>query len=161
MGRTGDLFAFMHGSVKPDILVTGKALTSGYIPGSAVLMDRKTADAVDGLTLHGHTHSAYPLMCAAASATLGIIREENLCANTRNIGEFLLDELRLLQEQYEPIGDVRGVGLLIGIEIVKNRETRKPDHTLAEQIYANLRNEGVITEIESSHRLGSLKKIIT
>lgn len=155
MGRTGKLFAFMHGPVRPDILVIGKALTGGYIPGSAVLMDRKTADAIDDLTLHGHTHSAYPLMCAAASATLEIIRDEDLCVNARNIGNFMLDELRLLQEQYEPLGDVRGIGLLIGLEIVKNRESRKPDHTLAEQIYTNLRNEGVITELESSPRLGS------
>ncbi len=155
IGRTGTMFAYEHWGIYPDILVAGKALTGGYIPGSAVLMKKDIAESMDKLTLHGHTHSAYPLMCASVLANLKIIEQEKLCDNAHIVGKLLHTRLLGLKSISDKIGDVRGIGLLQGIEIVYGNGSKKADFIFAEKLYRNLLKAGVITELESSNRLES------
>lgn len=152
-GQTGSMFACEHWGVVPDILVTGKALTGGYIPGSVVIARRDIGEAADVLTLHGHTHSCYPLMCASAQKNIEIIRRDGLCESAASTGNYLIKELRRLQDRFEVIGDVRGMGLLAGFELVKNRETKEADFELGHQLFEAMLAKGLITELESRKNL--------
>ena len=154
-GRTGKWFACEHFDVVPDILVTGKALTGGYIPGSAVIMRTDIGEKLDELTLHGHTHSNYPLMCASALKNLEIIRHRRLVENSQEVGEYLHQKLMTLKEEFEPVGDVRGLGLLQGIEIVKDRETKQADYKLGEALFQKMLKDGLVTELESRENLNN------
>ena len=133
----------------------GKALTGGYIPGSAVLMGKDIADRMEETILHGHTHSAYPLMCAAAVATLRIVQEEGLSENAKRVGGRILSRLRSVADRSPYVGDVRGQGLLIGVELVKDKGSRAPNHPHAILLQRRLLAAGLVTELESSERLGS------
>lgn len=152
-GQTGTMFACQYEGVEPDILVSGKALTSGYVPGSVVMMRREIAEKMDVLTLHGHTHSFYPGICAAALKNIEIIERENLVENARAVGEYLHGKLKGLMEKYEEIGDVRGRGLLQGFELVKDRETREANYELGQEVFQNMLKNGLITELESRKNL--------
>ena len=152
-GQTGSMFACQQWDVEPDILVTGKALTGGYIPGSAVIARREIGEAADALTLHGHTHSCYPLMCASAQKNIEIILRDGLCERAASVGGYLINELRRLQNRFEAIGDVRGMGLLVGFELVKNRETKEADFALGQKLFDTMLGKGLITELESRKNL--------
>jgi len=123
-GRTGEWFGLQHWGVEPDILVLGKGMTSGYFPLAAVLNRAElTADLdADGF-VHGYTFSGHPVACAAAMANLDILEREQLPSNARRQGERLT---RLLTEGLADcsiLGDVRGRGLLMSIELVRDRTT--------------------------------------
>lgn len=153
IGQTGKMFACEHTGVTPDILVTGKALTGGYVPGSAVLVTPKIAEVMDKLTLHGHTHSFYPGMCAAALKNLELIARENLVAAAAEVGAYLNQRLKQLQENYPVIGDVRGLGLLQGIEIIKTDGSKSADFALAQRLFDSFLDNGLLTELESRSNL--------
>lgn len=153
IGQTGRMFACEHTGVTPDILVTGKALTGGYVPGSAVLVKPEIAEVMDKLTLHGHTHSFYPGMCAAALKNLEIIARENLVAAAAETGAYLGQRLNELKEKYPVIGDVRGLGLLQGIEIVKPAGNKSADFALAKRLFEKFLENGLLTELESRSNL--------
>ena len=152
-GQTGSMFACEHWGVTPDILVTGKALTGGYLPGSVVIARRKIGEAADALTLHGHTHSCYPLMCASASKNIEIIQREGLCEKAANVGRYLIEQLLRLQNQFDVIGDVRGMGFLAGFELVKDRTSKKANFELGQQMFNRMLSKGLITELESRKNL--------
>ena len=152
-GQTGSMFACQQWDVVPDILVTGKALTGGYIPGSVVIARRDIGEAADKLTLHGHTHSCYPLMCASAQKNIEIILRDGLCERSASVGGYLISELRRLQNRFEAIGDVRGLGLLAGFELVKDRKTKEADYELGEKLFKTMLVKGLITELESRKNL--------
>lgn len=155
IGRTGTMFACEHWGVTPDILVIGKALTGGYVPGSAVIVRQDIGAALDKLVLHGHTHSGYPLMCAAARKNLEIIQRDHLCDHVRDVGEYLMKRLRELRDEFPVIGDIRGIGLLQGIEIVKDRDTKEPDHALGLALFKDFLSKGLVTELESRANLNN------
>lgn len=148
-GQTGKMFACEHTGVTPDILVTGKALTSGYIPGSCVIMRNDIGEAMDKLTLHGHTHSFYPGICAAALKNIEIIAREKLVENALEVGEYLNQGLKELMTKYDVIGDVRGLGLLQGFELVKDRESKEAHYELGSLLFQKMLENGLITELES------------
>jgi len=152
-GQTGKMFACEHSGVTPDILVTGKALTSGYIPGSAVLMREEIGKKLDPLTLHGHTHSFYPGICAAALKNLEIIARENLVENAAAVGDYLNQGLQGLMDKYQEIGDVRGQGLLQGFELVRNRQSRDAHFELGQALFSKMLDNGLVTELESRKNL--------
>ena len=152
-GQTGKMFALEHSGVTPDILVTGKALTSGYIPGSAVMVRRDIGEKMDTMVLHGHTHSCYPGMCAAASKSIEIILRDNLVDNAAMVGSYLLNRLSGLKNKYAAVGDVRGEGLLLGIEIVETPEGKHADHNFAQRLYQRMLANGLVTELESRKNL--------
>ena len=152
-GQTGSMFACEQWGVVPDILVSGKALTGGYIPGSVVIARRDIGEAADELTLHGHTHSCYPLMCAAAQKNIEIILRDGLCENAASSGNYLLEGLRSLQDRFSAIGDVRGRGLLVGFELVKDRTSKEADFELGQRLFEAMLSKGLITELESRKNL--------
>ena len=132
VGRTGAYFACEHYGVQPDIITSSKGLTGGYVPlGAAVasqrIMDVLIADGgADQAKVAGHTYSAHPTACAAGLAVLEAIDREGLVANARVQGEFVLSEFERFAKVTEHVGDVRGKGFLIGIELVADVETREP-----------------------------------
>lgn len=151
IGQTGTMFAYQYEDVTPDILVTGKGLTSGYVPGSAVLCKKEIGEAMSQISLHGHTHSCYPLTCKSALKNLEIIEREKLIENSQTTGAYLHEKLLKLQEKYEVIRDVRGRGLLQGLEIEGTKD--KDKYILGQELYEKMLHGGLITELESRKNL--------
>jgi 4-aminobutyrate aminotransferase len=130
VGRTGKMWACEHEDVEPDILLTAKGLGSGMPIGALVAKESISTWETGS---HGSTYGGNPVCCAAALATLDLVESE-LMANAAAMGERLLAGLRRLQEKYACIGDVRGVGLMIGVEFVKDRATREPAPELLDNL---------------------------
>lgn len=126
-GRTGKMFACDHWGVVPDIMVTAKGLNSGYVPLGAMTVRQPIAD---WLRAHkfpgGQTYAGHPLACASAIASLEAFEEEGIVANAASRGEYLMAALRNLEDKHPSIGEIRGKGLFIGMELVRNRKSRTP-----------------------------------
>ncbi|AAL80637.1 aspartate aminotransferase family protein [Pyrococcus furiosus DSM 3638] len=131
IGRTGKWFASEWFSVEPDLIIFGKGVASG-MGLSGVIGRKELMDLTSGAALL--TPAANPVVSAAAEATLEIIEEENLLENALKVGNFIKKRLEEMKEVFEVIGDVRGKGLMIGVEIVKDRESKKPDPELTGKI---------------------------
>ena len=125
LGKTGLMFGFQHYGVTPDILVTGKALGGGVVP-IACVSAREELDVLGDLSIGHYTHEKNPFTAAAALATLSIIEEERLVEHAASLGEHGLHLAAALKERHRLVGDVRGKGLVMGIELVTNRDTRAP-----------------------------------
>lgn len=126
-GRTGAWFACQHWDVTPDLLTLAKGINSGYVPLGAVVLSRRIADWYQDRPFWGGlTYSGHPLACAAAVATIEAYRDERIVENAAAQGRFLAGALAGLQERHPSVGEVRGMGLFWGIELVRNRETREP-----------------------------------
>ncbi len=126
-GRTGRWFACENWDVVPDILTVAKGINSGYVPLGAMVISDELRDWIrDKPFAGGLTYSGHPLACASAVASIGVFREEGIVENAAEHGRYLADALRSLQERHPSIGDVRGLGLFWGLELVRNRETREP-----------------------------------
>lgn len=123
-GRTGRLFAVEHAGVEPDLLVAAKSLAAGLplasVTGRAGLME---APQVGGL---GGTYGGNPLACVAALAVIDIVQREAFLERARAVGEQVLSRFQALQRRYSPIGDVRGLGAMVGMELVEDRESKVP-----------------------------------
>lgn len=126
-GRTGSWFAAQHFGVEPDVIVTAKGITSGYVPLGAVLVSAEVAEelARDHGFPVGFTYYGHPTACAVAMKNLEIIEREGLLERARDTGAFLLEELSRL-EDLPVVGEVRGVGMMHGIELVSDQRTREP-----------------------------------
>jgi len=135
-GRTGEMFAVRHWDVEPDILVMAKGIASG-LPLSGILARAELMAAWKPGT-HGGTYGGNVVSCAAANATLDVIEDEGLVANARKRGTQFLAGLRGLKSRYRSIGDVRGLGLMVAMELVRPDEGdgRTPDPELTKRIQA-------------------------
>jgi 4-aminobutyrate aminotransferase-like enzyme len=152
-GRTGKVWGVDHTAVRPDIVTLGKGFGSGF-PISGVLTRSEIAAAKPWSNPSGASSSygGNPLASAAALASVRTIRQEKLWENAAAVGEFALDALRRMQERYPFIGDVRGVGLLLGIEIVKDRQTREPVSSAAmKEVYLECVRRGLLSMTYSPH----------
>jgi adenosylmethionine-8-amino-7-oxononanoate aminotransferase len=131
IGRTGRMFAAETFGVVPDVLCIGKGLSGGYVPLSAMICRKPIAEAFWGPAsenpgfVEGHTFEGNPVSCAAGLAVLREIVERDLCANARIQGARLRSGLERLAQKYAVIGDVRGKGLFLGLELVRDRSTRE------------------------------------
>jgi adenosylmethionine-8-amino-7-oxononanoate aminotransferase len=133
MGRTGRNFSIQHWEIEPDILLTAKGLSSGYAPLGAVIITKKIVDAIasgSGAFLHGFTYNSHPISLAGGQAVLHRIREQDLVqaadsGRRKSIGESLGTQLNGLR-QLPAVGDIRGIGLLWGIEFVAHQPTKQP-----------------------------------
>jgi 4-aminobutyrate aminotransferase len=130
MGRTGKWFAIEHYGVEPEVITVAKGIASG-MPLGATVAQSDLMSWEPGA--HSSTFGGNPVSCAAALATLELIENE-LIANAREMGKYLLSQLRAFQKDSEIVGDVRGKGLMIGVEIVKDRESRERAPELAKEI---------------------------
>ena len=140
IGRTGRMFASEYAGIEPDILLSAKGLGSG-MPIGAIIAKESVTKWDRGA--HGSTFGGNPVSCAAALATLEIVEKE-LLQNVRTMGERLLAGAKRLATVSERVGDVRGLGLMIGIELVKDRSTREPDEALARSIVQSAFHKGLL-----------------
>jgi len=124
MGRTGKMFAVNHWKVEPDLVTVAKSLAAG-MPLSAVIGRKEVMDAVHPSGVGG-TYGGNPVACRAALAVLDIFEEENLLQRSDALGKKLRERFDTLQKEYELIGDVRGIGPMLALELVKDRETKEP-----------------------------------
>ena len=141
-GRTGRMWGFEHAGIVPDVVLAAKAIANG-LPLAAIISSRELQDRW-GLGAHGSTYGGNPVACAAGVAGLVVMREEGLVANAAVRGEELTRGLRGLQSEDPRIGDVRGPGLMIGVEFVKDRATREPDGPLGDAVIARLADAGLL-----------------
>ncbi|RKK37761.1 2,2-dialkylglycine decarboxylase [Fusarium oxysporum f. sp. cepae] len=158
IGRSGDLMAIMHEGVVPDIVTLSKTLGNG-LPLSAVVTSTEINDlcAKRGYCMYT-THANDPLPCAVGDKVLEIVMRDNLVENVRALGNILHAGLRNLQSKYNCIGDVRGRGLMAGVEIVSNRETKAADVELGQQIAENAFRRGLWANLSSdSYFSGTLR----
>jgi taurine-pyruvate aminotransferase len=142
-GRTGTLFGYEQSGVVPDILTLGKGITSGYVPLSATVVTRRLADIGFEPHFMGHTYTGHPVSCAVACATIQVILEERLVENSAKMGAYLTSRLLELKDRYPLIGDVRGRGLLIALELVKD-VNKKPAFEEGEALGKLCRERGLI-----------------
>jgi 4-aminobutyrate aminotransferase len=131
-GRTGRMWAFEHAGIVPDVVVIAKSIANG-LPLSAIVSSRELQERW-GRGAHGSTYAANPVACAAGLAVLETIREEGLLDNAAARGVELREGLERIAAEDDRIGDIRGPGLMIGVEFVRDRETREPDGTLPDQL---------------------------
>jgi 4-aminobutyrate aminotransferase len=123
LGRTGRMFACEHDGVVPDILILGKGLGGGIFPLAAIVA-RLDLDVAPEKALGHYTHEKNPVACAAALATISVIRSEGLVERSAKLGRRAMDRLSTLQATHPLIGDVRGRGLLFGLDLVLDRHTK-------------------------------------
>jgi 4-aminobutyrate aminotransferase len=140
IGRTGKMFAIEHFGVKPDIVVIAKAIASG-LPMGLTVASEQVMDWPSGA--HSNTFGGNPVACAAALATLKLVRG-GLMANAASVGGFFQTKLRGLAERHPLIGDVRGKGLMIGIELVRNRDTKERAPTERDALVAAAFRRGLL-----------------
>jgi 4-aminobutyrate aminotransferase len=145
-GRTGEWLGMDHWKVKPDVVLLGKALGGG-IPISACVLGRDLLEDTDPepIPIHAQSFSGTPLGTAAAHAVMDVIRDERLCENSEKMGAYMRRRLTEMMDEHPCIGDVRGLGLLIGVEIVKDRAKKTPDPKAASAICAEAFKRGVFT----------------
>ena len=128
MGRTGELFAFEQEGIVPDILTIAKGLGGGYQPIGAMLVSDRVVEAMrlgSGMFQHGHTYLGHPMACAAALAVQNVIERDNLLANVRVQSQHLRHALQDRFDTHKHVGDIRGRGLFMAIELVNDRATKQ------------------------------------
>ncbi len=140
--RTGRMFAVDHDGVEPDLLIIAKSMGAG-MPISGVVGRAEIMDAPPPGTLGG-TYSGNPVACAAALAVLDLYEQEDLAARSREIGRLITQRFLNLQDTYPMVGDVRGLGGMVAMELVKDRTTKEPDSHAASDILAAAHHRGLV-----------------
>ncbi len=149
-GRTGKKFAIEHYGVVPDIVTCAKGMSCGYTPMGASIASEEIFNTImvngSGHFIHGHTYAGNPLSCGIAHKVIEIMERERYIENGDKQGEYLMEKLQTLYK-YPIVGEIRGKGLMIGIEFVKDRDTREPFDVslgLKNRIMANCLDEGLV-----------------
>jgi 4-aminobutyrate aminotransferase len=148
LGKTGRMFACEHYGVVPDILVLGKALGGGVVPLAAVLA-RDDFDLLGDVAIGHFTHEKNPLMAVAGLTTLAIIEEEGLVQRAADRGREALELAQGLAERHPLVGDVRGLGLQLGIELVEDRASKEPARDAAEEVLYSALDRGLSLKISN------------
>ncbi|MGI9391079.1 MAG: (R)-1-hydroxy-2-aminoethylphosphonate ammonia-lyase [Boseongicola sp.] len=152
LGKTGRFFAHHHDDVTPDIIVIGKALGGGALPIAAVIA-RADLDVAGDFAIGHYTHEKNPVTARAALTTLDIIRDEDLTDRSAALGARAMDRLREALDRNPNVGDIRGRGLMFGVEVVSDRDGRTPDPDRAERIYYACLAEGLSFKISAGNVL--------
>jgi taurine--2-oxoglutarate transaminase len=151
-GRTGKWFAMDHYGVTPDIMTMAKGITGALLPLGATVTTKAIGDHFkDHFFAHGATYATHALCCAAAVRVLQIYQEDKLIENAEKMGHYLLDKARELKDKHPCVGDVRGLGLFVGLELVKNKKTREPITPVKAKIMP-----GMNPKLEVAKKLGEL-----
>jgi len=146
-GRLGTMFGFEHDGARPDLVAVSKTLGGGIPLAATITTSAIEDDAVGKGFLHVTSHVSDPLPAAAGLAVLDVIEEEGLVERARERGDYLLGRLRELQTRHEQIGDVRGRGLLVGLELVADRDSREPANALGAAVTAECLDRGLSMNI--------------
>jgi len=151
-GRTGKWFAIEHWNVVPDIMSMAKGLSGAYVPLGATIVRKHIGDRFkEQFFSHGATYAGHALGCAAALAVIPIYQEDNLIENSAKLGKYLLEKSLELKDKHPCVGDVRGLGLFVGLELVKNKKTREPIMPVDAKI-----RPGLNPKLEVARKLGEL-----
>lgn len=152
-GKTGSMFAAQTFGVMPDMLVVGKGISSGVIPLSAMVVREDMAEAfwgppeADLQFAHGHTYAGNPLACAVGNAVMDVLVEENLPARARQLGDYLTERLNRLR-RYGVVREVRGAGILRGVELVRDTTSMKPFPELGTALRSTALANGLIMRVD-------------
>ena len=151
LGRIGShLWAFQAQDVVPDIVVMGKPLGNGH-PLAAVVTTRAIADAFDNGMEYFNTFGGNTVSCAVGLAVLNVLRDEQLQDHARRVGDRLLADLRAVGERHALVGDVRGAGLFVGVELVRDRDTLEPAGAEAAYVSNRMRERGILLGTDGPH----------
>jgi len=142
LGRTGKMFTFENFGVIPDMVVIGKGLGGGIMPFAAVIA-KEELDVAEDRALGHYTHEKSPVACAAALATIAYIETRKLTDHARELGGYALKRLKGMKEKYPLVGDVRGLGLFLGVELVRDRNTRERAIDEAEAVMYRALSKGL------------------
>ncbi len=141
MGRTGKMFAMEHWDVTPDITTLGKGFGNGF-PVTAMCVSDKYKESVEKISASS-SYGGNPMACAAALASIEVIEEENLCERSVHLGEVLLKRMEEMKARHPIIGDVRGKGCLLALELVKDRTTKEPFEEGGREVYQKAFSKGL------------------
>ena len=150
-GRTGTWWGYELSNVSPDIAVMGKPMGSG-LPVSGVVTTEEISDSFHEKAFYFNTTAATPLQAAVGGTVIDIIQDEGLIENAEKIGGYLKAELLKIKDDFDYLGDIRGPGLFIGLDIVDNKENKKPDREKAIEIVEILKNKGVLISNAGQYR---------
>lgn len=149
-GRLGEFFwGYEMQDVVPDIVVLGKPIANGH-PMGAVVTTNEIAEAFDNGMEFFSSFGGNPVSCEIAKSVLEVLEDENLQENARTVGSYYLDSLKSLQPEFHEIGDVRGAGLFIGVELIKNQEL-EPNTALAHKLKNELRNKQILVSTDGPY----------
>lgn len=152
LGKTGKMFAFDHDEIVPDIVTLGKALGGGVLPIASVIA-RQDLDVAGDFAIGHYTHEKNPVTARAALTTLDIIEDENLVERAANLGRFAIERLHNSVGGARIVGDIRGRGMMFGVEIVSSQDARTPDPETAEKIYYACLEAGLSFKISAGNVL--------
>ncbi|CDX32926.1 Aminotransferase class-III [Mesorhizobium plurifarium] len=152
LGKTGKFFASEHDGVTPDIIVLGKSLGGGILPIASVIA-RRDLDVAGDYAIGHYTHEKNPVTARAALTTIAIIREEGLVERSAELGAHALARMNDLMRRSPFVGDVRGRGLMFGVEMVEDKASRTPARALAEKIYYRCLDQGLSFKISQGNVL--------
>lgn len=152
LGRTGKLFAFEHYDIEPDVLCLGKGLGGGIIPQAAIVT-RDEYNRFGDVSLGHYTHEKSPLGSIAGLTTFEIIAEENILEKVRKDEAYMCSALSDLQKKHECIGDIRGLGLLWGIELVKDKKTKEKAILESENVMYECLKNGLSFKVSAGNVL--------
>ena len=150
-GRTGEaMWGFMRHGVLPDMVTMGKPMGNGH-PIAAMVARPEILERFGERTRYFNTFGGNPVSCAVGQAVLEVIEDEGIVENARDVGAYLREGLRGLAQRHEVIGDIRGAGLFIGVEMVRSRETREPDGETTAKLVNGLRERRILISAAGPH----------
>ncbi len=141
MGRTGKMFCMEHWDVTPDITTLGKGFGNGF-PVTAMCVSDKYKDSIEKISASS-SYGGNPMACAAALASIEVIEEEQLCERSAHLGEVCLERMNKMKEEHPIVGDVRGKGCLLAIELVKDKNTKEPFEEAGKLVYQRAFSKGL------------------
>lgn len=141
MGRTGEWLALNHWNVIPDIIMLGKSFGNGF-PVTAMVVSEENGGALEKISASS-SYGGNPMACAAALASIEVIEEEDIMQNVRKVGEYFMKRMIKMNEQHPIIGDVKGKGFLLGIELVKDKNTKEPFEEAGKLVYQKAFRKGL------------------
>ncbi len=150
MGRTGEWFTHQAFDIEPDILCIGKGFGGGIVP-IAAMVTKDEYNTAANVSLGHYTHEKSPIGCAAALATMETIQNENLLAKVKDDSDYVRQHLLAMKEKYSVIGDVRGIGLLWGVELVTDKETKTRAFDEAEAVLYQCLNDGISFKVSQGN----------
>jgi 4-aminobutyrate aminotransferase/4-aminobutyrate aminotransferase/(S)-3-amino-2-methylpropionate transaminase len=141
MGRTGEWLTLNHYDVIPDIVTFGKSFGNGF-PVTAMVVKEENGEALEKISASS-SYGGNPMACAAALASLEVIEDEDILENVRTVGKFFMDRMNKMKEEHPIIGDVKGKGFLLGIELVKDKATKEPFEEAGKLVYQKAFRKGL------------------
>ena len=141
MGRTGEWLTLNHWGVIPDIVTFGKSFGNGF-PVTAMVVSEENGDALEKISASS-SYGGNPMACAAALASIEVIEEEDILQNVRDVGDYFMKRMLKMKEQHPIIGDVKGKGFLLGIELVMDKKTKEPFEEAGKLVYQKAFKKGL------------------